>query len=240
MHPRHRLGSLLTSTGDRRLRLDAGFCCSCRKNTDYVLGGSSPAPWLVGRPTQPHDWTAPAWDQTLAEYLEWSYDQGTTQDMASKTLAAVRWAFPNRPRPMSRSFPSAIACLQGWKRLELGSARSAGAAGGALACRTLSKTPGSLLLPALRDVHATIGRTGAARLPSSFRQSEEFLEPRAGGRFSSERVFHMLIFVLAVVTGLLFVHCGQPSCRSLQCRSAHRVCTFNGLPHLHWRNSRQN
>ena len=68
-----------------------------------------------------HDWTAPIWDQTLAEYLEWSYDQGTTQDMASKKLAAVRWALPNLPQPVSRSFPSAIACLQAWKRLEPGS-----------------------------------------------------------------------------------------------------------------------
>ena len=76
--------------------------------------------WLA-RPTIQHDWTAPTWDQTLAEYLEWSYDQGATQDMASETLAAVRWPLPNLPRPMSRSFSSATACLQGWKHLEPGS-----------------------------------------------------------------------------------------------------------------------
>ena len=41
-------------------------------------------------------------------------------------------------------------------------------------------------------------------------------------------------------TGVLFIHCGTTSCRSLQCRSAHNVCTFTGLPHRHWRDSRQN
>ena len=43
--------------------------------------------------------------------------------MASKTLESVWWALPNLPRPMSQSFSSAIACLQGWKRLEPGSFR---------------------------------------------------------------------------------------------------------------------
>ena len=91
--------------------LDAGFCDSCRNNTDHELGGSSLAPWLVGlRRTRIRHWQ--------------SDDQDTTQDMASKTLAAVRWALPNLPRPVSRCFPSAIACLQGWKRLEPGSSRS--------------------------------------------------------------------------------------------------------------------
>ena len=41
-------------------------------------------------------------------------------------------------------------------------------------------------------------------------------------------------------TGVLFIHCGTPSCRCLLSRSAHRVCTFAGLPHQHWENSRQN
>ena len=41
-------------------------------------------------------------------------------------------------------------------------------------------------------------------------------------------------------TGMLFSHCGTPSCRYLQCRFAHRVCTFAGLPHQHGENSRQN
>ena len=40
------------------------------------------------------------------------------------------------------------------------------AAGGSLTCRTSSKTFGSLLLPALRNVHAVIGRNDAARLPA--------------------------------------------------------------------------
>ena len=102
------------------------------------------------------------------ECLEWSYDQGTTQDMASKTLAAVRRALPNLPRPMSRSFLSAIACLQGWKRLDPGASRQPAprvlVLGGALACRAATQNPGSPLLPALRDVQSTVGRIGAARL----------------------------------------------------------------------------
>ena len=34
-------------------------------------------------------------------------------------------------------------------------------------------------------------------------------------------------------TGMIFIHCGTPSYRSLHCRSAHRVCIFTGLPHHH-------
>ena len=37
-------------------------------------------------------------------------------------------------------------------------------------------------------------------------------------------------------TGMLFIHCGTPSCRSLQCRSTHRVCTFTGPHHQHGEN----
>ena len=33
------------------------------------------------------------------------------------------WEHPNLPRPTSRSHPSGIACLQGWKRLEPGASR---------------------------------------------------------------------------------------------------------------------
>ena len=125
-----------------------------KTQTMYWQALRLPLGWLA-RPTTPHDWTVPTWDQTLAEHLEWSYDQGTTEDMASKTLAAVRWALPNLPRPRSRSFPSAIASAQG-----------TGAAGGSLACGTQPKTTVSPLLPPLRDVHAAVGRTGAAKCPA--------------------------------------------------------------------------
>ena len=47
---------------------------------------------LLAQPVTLHDWTAPTWDQKLTEHLVWSFDHGTTQDAASKTLAAVRWA----------------------------------------------------------------------------------------------------------------------------------------------------
>ena len=38
----------------------------------------------------------------------------------------------------------------------------------------------------------------------------------------------------------LIIHCGTPSCQSLQCRSAYKVCTFTGLPHRHWKISNEN
>ena len=41
-------------------------------------------------------------------------------------------------------------------------------------------------------------------------------------------------------TGMLYIHCGTPPCRSLQCRSTHRICTFTGLPHQHWKNPDKN
>ena len=49
----------------------------------------------------------------------------------------------------------------------------------------------------------------------------------AGGRFRKR-------------TGMFFIHFGAPSCRNLQCRSADRVYTFTGLPHQHWKHSKQN
>ena len=48
----------------------------------------------------------------------------------------------------------------------------------------------------------------------------------------SAGVSHTLIFVLAVPV-FESIHCS-----SRQCRSAHNVCTFTGLPHQHWTNSR--
>ena len=100
----------------------ASAAVTTKTQTTY-LGGASPAPWLVGPPENKQRLDSADRDQTLAEYLEWSYDHVKTQDMASKTLAAVRWALPNLSQPMSRSFPSAIACLQGCRRLEPGSSR---------------------------------------------------------------------------------------------------------------------
>ena len=82
-----------------------------QKHKKNALAGSSLAPWLAGATD-----TNSRLDSTSLG-SDPGYDQGRTQDMASKTLAAVRWALPNLPRPMSRSFPSAIA------RLEPGSSR---------------------------------------------------------------------------------------------------------------------
>ena len=141
-HLRCHVGSLLTSTGSHsragqaclaarqtssmglHLSTLASAAVTAKTQTTYLEALRQLLGWLA-RATLLHNWTALAWDQTLAEYLEWSYDLGITQDMASMALAAVRWSLPNLPRPMSRSFPSAIACLQGWKRLEPGSSRPA-------------------------------------------------------------------------------------------------------------------
>ena len=40
-------------------------------------------------------------------------------------------------------------------------------------------------------------------------------------------------------TDILFIHCSTSSCRSLKCRSTHRVCTFSRLSHQHYRNFTQ-
>ena len=78
------------------------------------------------------------------------------------------------------------------------SAKGTGAAGG-----TQPKTPGSLLLPALRNVHAAVGRTGAARLPalsadqrnSSSRGKLVATHPseRAGAAWQNRRVRHQRV-----------------------------------------------
>ena len=132
----------LTSTGDRRLRrqrrsqyslsragqacpagpdhgtasLAVGFSGGGHENTDDVPGGASPALWLVDPPE-------------ITSRLD-SADLGpNTGGISGMELRPGddtghgRWALPNPPRPMSRSFPSAIPCLQGWKRLEPGSSR---------------------------------------------------------------------------------------------------------------------
>ena len=97
--------------------------------------------WLT-RTTTPHDWTAPTWDQTLAEYL--GHDTGHGQ-----------------PRLSLASRPG-----NAWSRDPLVHQRQ-----GFWRCWWLvglpnTETLGSLLLPALRQVHAAAGRTGAARLPA--------------------------------------------------------------------------
>ena len=122
---------------------------------------------------------APTWDQTLAEHLEWSHDQSTTQDMASKTLAAVRWALPNLPQPMSRSFSSAITCLlqrqgywycwwlDGWRNTTKHFWVSTFACSSKRACASR--------------------KDWRCEASSDFRRAEEFLEPRESGDHSSEQ-----------------------------------------------------
>ena len=65
----------------------------------------------------------------------------------------------------------ASASLQGWKRLEPGSSRPPAPRVLVLLVARLpaehnQESAGSLLLPILRNVHATVGRTGFARLPA--------------------------------------------------------------------------
>ena len=112
--------------------------------------------WFA-RPAILHDWTATTWDQTPAEYFEWSFGQATTQDIASKTLPAVRWALPGLPRPLPLGcrLPPGLEAL-GARTLSATSAKGTGAAGGSMAC---------LCFCLLFETYAAVGRTGAARLP---------------------------------------------------------------------------
>ena len=151
--------------------LDAGFCGNCRKNTDHVLGGSSPAPWLIGPPdaTSRLDSTRLGSDtgRVPGVALRPGHNTGDGQQDArsgavgtseSPATHVTKFLLGHRLPPQLEAPGAGI--------LPPTSAQGAGAASGALACRTTSKAPRSPLLPALRDVHATIGRTGAARLPA--------------------------------------------------------------------------
>ena len=177
----YHLDSPLTSAGDRRLRrqcrsqgsqpgqasmrgcspgqihetapLDAGFLGSRRENTDDVLASSAPSPVLVG----PADNT-PRLDSAdlgsdaggvLGVELRPGHDTGHAR---SSAVLGHRLS-PGLEAPRAGILSST-------------SAKGTGAADGSMACRTPSKAPRSLLLPALRNVHATVGRTGGARLPA--------------------------------------------------------------------------
>ena len=117
--------------------------------------------WLAGH----HDWTAPGSDAGGVRGVELrpAHDTGRGQQDAGSG-----WALPNLPRPMSRTFASAIACLQGWRRLEPGSSRPpAPRVLVLLVARWLAehpKTHWSPLLPALRNEHAAALR-GSQLLP---------------------------------------------------------------------------
>ena len=50
--------------------------CSSITRTMYLQSLRLLLCWLA-RPTIPHDWTAPTWDQTLTVYFVWSYDHRT-------------------------------------------------------------------------------------------------------------------------------------------------------------------
>ena len=72
---------------------DVSFRDGDNKNTVDVPGDASFAPWLIDPSDTPHDWTAQTCDQTLTEYLEWSYDQGTkSRHIPSDTEVRARIA----------------------------------------------------------------------------------------------------------------------------------------------------
>ena len=85
------------------------------KNTVDVPGGASPAPWLVGPPDNTSRLVS-----SEGPSKQWrNIWNGATTRERRRTWPAKRWQrCCGLPRPMSRSFISAIACLQSWRRLE--------------------------------------------------------------------------------------------------------------------------
>ncbi|CAK0813159.1 unnamed protein product, partial [Prorocentrum cordatum] len=58
------------------------------------------------------------WGLLLEQYVEFLRDRGLPEGGAASTLAAVRWALPELPRPLRRGLPLATAAVTGWRRLE--------------------------------------------------------------------------------------------------------------------------
>ncbi|CAK0874888.1 unnamed protein product [Prorocentrum cordatum] len=69
-------------------------------------------------PRAPQRLPASEWDLLLEQYVEFLHDRGLPEGDASSTLAAVRWALPELPRPLRRGLPLATAAVTGWRRLE--------------------------------------------------------------------------------------------------------------------------
>ncbi|CAK0855849.1 unnamed protein product, partial [Prorocentrum cordatum] len=69
-------------------------------------------------PSAPQRLPASEWDLLLEQYVEFLHDRGLPEGDASSTLAAVRWALPELPRPLRRGLPLATAAVTGWRRLE--------------------------------------------------------------------------------------------------------------------------
>ena len=147
---------------------------------------------LVGWPARHHLAMGPRWPGMRHWKSTWI---GATARAQHKTWPAKRSQQCGGrvlvlPRPMSRSFPSAIACLEGgsaWSRiLPPTSAQGARAPGGALACRAPSKTPGSyfrLLFETYMRPSEGLALRGFQLLPPV----KEFRESWVGGHCSSER-----------------------------------------------------
>ncbi|CAK0899549.1 unnamed protein product, partial [Prorocentrum cordatum] len=57
-------------------------------------------------------------DLLLEQHVEFLHDRGLPEGDAASTLAAVRWALPELPRPLRRGLPLATAAVTGWRRLE--------------------------------------------------------------------------------------------------------------------------
>ena len=143
------------------------------KNTVDVLGGSSPAPWFSGPPNN-----TPRLDSADLG----SDAAGGQQDACRSAVGASK-----RPTTYHEASPRlSLASRAGsaWSPDPLvHQRRGCRCFGGALPCRKPSKTLGSLLLPALQDVHAT---SEGLALRGFLSQSKEFLELRASGHYSSE------------------------------------------------------
>ena len=151
--------------------LDVGFSGGDNKNTVDVPGGASPAPWLVGPPDTTSRLVSadmgPNTSGISGTELRPGNDTGHGQQNAGSGAVGTSGA----PATHVTKLPFGHRLPPGPEESGTGilpptSTEGAGAPGGALACRTSSKAPGSLQLPALRDVRATITRTGTAALPA--------------------------------------------------------------------------
>ena len=123
--------------------------------------------------------------------MEWSYDQGTTWQRETRSSAV---GAPEPPATFVTKFSLGHRLPPGLEAPGAGilpptSAEGAGAAGGAVPCRTPSETPGSPLLPALRNMRPSEG-LGGFEFQSRGQMVTTYPSEGAGAALQNRRVRH--------------------------------------------------